>query len=112
MHTHRPTPSSRLEATASYRLLPHIKILSPIAPQDVDEFKSHFAPGVIASVKDPKTGLKTAKVVNPRKDTVSREVLRNEKFKDIVELSRIRDHFICAYQRCQIPASKNRKHTR
>ncbi len=34
-------------------------------------------------------------VAKPRLDTVSREVLRHEEFKDIVRLSRIRDHFIC-----------------
>lgn len=33
-------------------------------------------------------------VKNPRKDTVSREVLRHPEFQDLVELARIRDHFI------------------
>jgi DNA-directed RNA polymerase I and III subunit RPAC1 len=33
-------------------------------------------------------------IKNPRKDTVSREVLRHPEFQDLVELSRIRDHFI------------------
>lgn len=36
-----------------------------------------------------------AKVVNARKDNCSREVLRHAEFKDHVELTRIRDHFIC-----------------
>ena len=59
------------------------------------EFQGCFAPGVIGISPDPKTRQKTAVVKNPRKDTVSREVLRNDKFKDKVELTRIRDHFIC-----------------
>lgn len=42
-------------------------------------------------------GVKKAKVVNPRKDTVSREVLRHKEFQDIVKLTRVRDHFICKY---------------
>lgn len=32
---------------------------------------------------------------NPRRDTVSREVLRHPEFEDLVKLGRIRDHFLC-----------------
>ena len=32
-----------------------------------------------------------------RKDTVSREVLRHPEFKDSVELSRVRDFFLCEF---------------
>ena len=84
-------------ATASYRLLPHIIITDPIPPEHVVEFQGCFAPGVIGISPDPKTRQKRAVVKNPRKDTVSREVLRNDKFKDKVELTRIRDHFICTF---------------
>jgi len=42
-------------------------------------------------------GVKRAKIVNPRRDTVSREVLRHKEFQDIVQLSRVRDHFICKF---------------
>jgi DNA-directed RNA polymerase I and III subunit RPAC1 len=42
-------------------------------------------------------GLERAKVVNPRIDTVSRECLRHSEFDGKVELSRIRDHFICNF---------------
>lgn len=38
-----------------------------------------------------------AYVKDPRKDNCSREVLRHEDLKDLVELSRIRDYFICKY---------------
>jgi len=37
---------------------------------------------------------RTARVANPRLDTVSREVLRHDEFKDRVALGRQRDHFI------------------
>ena len=33
-------------------------------------------------------------VVDPMRDTVSRECLRHEEFKDKVKLGRVRDHFI------------------
>lgn len=86
-----------IPATASYRLLPHIIIKEPIPSADADEFARCFTPGVIAVKTDFKTKEKTIKVVEPRKDTVSREVLRHDKFKDKVELARIRDHFICMF---------------
>ncbi|KAG1150591.1 hypothetical protein G6F37_001699 [Rhizopus arrhizus] len=79
-------------ATASYRLLPEITILEPITGEDAEEFKNCFVEGVVEVVKE--NGVKTAKVVNPRKDTVSREVLRHDKFVDKVRLTRVRDHFI------------------
>ncbi|KAI8855138.1 DNA-directed RNA polymerase [Chytridium lagenaria] len=70
-------------ATASYRLLPEIKILSPIIGSNAVKFQKCFPKGV-----------QEARVVNPRKDTVSREVLRHPEFEGKVALSRIRDHFI------------------
>ena len=39
-----------------------------------------------------------ARVANARKDTCSREVFRHEDLKDLVELKKIRDHFICELQ--------------
>ncbi|KAK6342672.1 DNA-directed RNA polymerases I and III subunit RPAC1 [Orbilia javanica] len=81
-------------ATASYRLLPSIKIKQPITGEDAEKFVNCFPKGVAEVQKDKKTGEKTAVVVNPRKDTVSREVLRHDEFKGKVELGRIRDHFI------------------
>ncbi|OZJ03055.1 hypothetical protein BZG36_03773 [Bifiguratus adelaidae] len=80
------------KSTASYRLLPEIKIKKPITDNLADKFAKCFPPGVI-EVENVK-GVKTAKVANPRKDTVSREVLRHPEFEDKVALTRIRDHFI------------------
>jgi DNA-directed RNA polymerase I and III subunit RPAC1 len=82
-------------ATASYRLLPEITILEPITGQDAEDFKKCFVEGVIDVVDID--GVKTAKVVNARKDTVSREVLRHDKFNGKVRLTRVRDHFICKF---------------
>ncbi|GAA5806487.1 hypothetical protein HPULCUR_012021 [Helicostylum pulchrum] len=79
-------------ATASYRILPEITILEPITGEDAEEFKKCFVDGVVEVVME--NGVKTAKVVNARKDTVSREVLRHDKFIDKVRLTRVRDHFI------------------
>ena len=81
-------------ATASYRLLPHIIIRNPIPEEHQEKFKSCFPEGVIAIEKDKK-GQDQCIVKNPRKDTVSREVLRHPEFQDLVQLTRIRDHFIC-----------------
>ena len=88
-------PSTSLLATASYRLLPHIIIHEPIPPHLIPKFKSCFAPGVIESRRNPATGSEEVIVANPRKDTMSREVLRHEEFQDIVQLTRIRDFFLC-----------------
>ncbi|EGG00521.1 uncharacterized protein MELLADRAFT_111755 [Melampsora larici-populina 98AG31] len=80
-------------ATASYRLLPHIIIHEPILEPHCEKFTSCFAQGVIEIVKN-QHGQKECKVLNPRKDTVSREVLRHPEFEGKVSLGRVRDHFI------------------
>ncbi|KAG5644553.1 hypothetical protein DXG03_008208 [Asterophora parasitica] len=79
-------------ATASYRLLPHINIKKPIPPELAEKFQNCFVPGVINV--DPYTKEVTVDEHNVRKDTVTREVLRHPEFSDMVELSRIRDHFL------------------
>ncbi|KAJ1922217.1 DNA-directed RNA polymerase core subunit rpc40 [Mycoemilia scoparia] len=79
-------------ATASYRLLPTITILKDITGDDAIKFQKCFPSGVIDIVEE--NGVKKAKVVNPRKDTVSREVLRHKEFEGKVALGRVRDHFI------------------
>lgn len=84
-------------ATASYRLLPLIKITKPIRGKAAERFAACFPRGVIAFEADEQTGEKRAVVGNARNDTVSREVLRHEEFKGCVELGRVRDHFICRF---------------
>ena len=80
-------------ATASYRLLPHIKITNPIPVHLAQKFQKCFSPGVIKI--DPRTQQVSVDERNVRKDTVSREVLRHPEFADSVELSRVRDYFLC-----------------
>ncbi|KAK6908208.1 DNA-directed RNA polymerase I and III subunit RPAC1 [Kwoniella mangroviensis CBS 10435] len=75
-------------ATASYRLLPHIILREPIPIEHQQKFQKCFPEGVIVIENDQVV------VKNPRKDTVSREVLRHPEFADKVSLNRIRDHFI------------------
>ena len=81
-------------ATASYRLMPHIIFRQPIPPELCDKFVKCFAPGVLA-VEPNAQGQKHVVVKDMRKDTVSREVLRHKEFEGMVELTRIRDFFMC-----------------
>ncbi|KAF4311048.1 DNA-directed RNA polymerase 30-40kDa subunit conserved site [Botryosphaeria dothidea] len=93
-------------ATATYRLLPHIAITAPIVGAHAEKFARCFPPGVVDQVAitddeaaaDPAlaahAGEKKAVVVNPFNDTVTREVLRHDEFRDKVKLGRVRDHFI------------------
>ncbi|KAB1261615.1 DNA-directed RNA polymerases I and III subunit RPAC1 [Camelus dromedarius] len=79
-------------ATASYRLLPDITLLEPVEGDAADELSRCFSPGVI-EVQEIQ-GKKVARVANPRLDTFSREVFRNEKLKKVVRLARVRNHYI------------------
>jgi DNA-directed RNA polymerase I and III subunit RPAC1 len=94
-------------ATASYRILPTITITKPILGKDAEKFAKCFPRGVIGfervtaeeaarkgSGYEGHEGEKKAVVRDAMKDTVSRECLRHEEFKDKVKLGRIRDHFI------------------
>jgi len=83
-------------ATASYRLLPDITLLEPVEGEAAEELSRCFSPGVI-EVQEAQ-GKKVARVANPRLDTFSREVFRNEKLKKLVRLARVRDHYICEYR--------------
>jgi len=81
-------------ATASYRLLPYINIKEPILGADAKKFARCFPRGVIELEDDAESGQKKAVVKDVMKDTVSRECLRHDEFKDKVQLGRIRDHFV------------------
>lgn len=110
MHMHKGFGSDHSKyspvATASYRLMPSIKILKPILGDDAKKFQECFMPGVIRLDKVTKQlakenkdykgheGETMAVVDNPMYDTVSREVLRHEEFEGKVKLGRKRDHFI------------------
>lgn len=75
-------------ATASYRLLPVIDIREPITEQLATKFQKCFPLGVIGVTNGE------AHVLDARRDTVSREVLRHPEFEGKVKLGRRRDHFI------------------
>jgi DNA-directed RNA polymerases I and III subunit RPAC1 len=111
MHCHKGIGADHAKfspvATASYRLLPQIDILKPILGADANKFQHCFPRGVISlkpvtkAESQEKDGMYAGKegedrpvVVDPMRDTVSREVLRHEEFKDKVRLGRVRDHFI------------------
>lgn len=111
MHMHKGIGADHAKfspvATASYRLLPIINILKPILGADAHKFQQCFPQGVIgiekvtrreASVKgsgyENKEGEDKAVVLDPMKDTVSRECLRHAEFEGKVKLGRKRDHFI------------------
>ena len=94
-------------ATASYRLLPTIDIRQPIRGAAARRFQRCFPPGVIGIEKKQKTveaadgameqdedEEEEAVIKDTFKDTVTREVLRHDEFKDKVKLGRARDHFI------------------
>ncbi|KAL9105706.1 MAG: hypothetical protein Q9227_009146 [Pyrenula ochraceoflavens] len=94
-------------ATATYRLMPTIDIRQPILGADAQKFQKCFPEGVIglgkvtaqeARQKDSgyegHEGEDKAYVEDSFGDTVTRECLRHDEFKDKVKLGRIRDHFI------------------
>ena len=88
-------------ATATYRLLPVVNILSPIEEKHgaenglLDKFINCFSPGVIEKIPTKDHKGMCAVVANSRLDTVTREVLRHPEFVNKVELGRQRDYFIC-----------------
>lgn len=110
MHMHKGIGADHAKfspvCTASYRLLPTIKITKPILGEDAEKFQQCFPPGVISLEKVTKKEAKRgsdyeghegefkAVVADPMKDTVSRECLRHDEFKGKVQLGRRRDHFI------------------
>lgn len=94
-------------ATATYRLLPKIDIIKPILGLHAEKFQKCFPKGVIGiervTAKEASTersgyegheGKEKAVVKDAFSDTVSRECLRHDEFKDKVKLGRVQDHFI------------------
>lgn len=82
-------------APATYRILPTITILEPIEGEAAEKFRKCFPKGVIKVVADESAeGGKKAVVRNARNDSVSRECLRHDEFKNKVRLGRKRDHFL------------------
>ncbi|XP_028967890.1 DNA-directed RNA polymerases I and III subunit RPAC1 [Galendromus occidentalis] len=79
-------------ATASYRLLPVIEILEDVCGEAARRLKNSFSKGVVEIEK--RNGVDVAKIVNPRMDTCSRNVLMHDDLAEKVRLGRKLDHFI------------------
>lgn len=80
-------------ATASYRLLPEIRLLRPVMDEQAERLQTCFSDGVI-ELDQTEDGHKVARVANARADMCSRNVFRFDDLKDAVELTRVKNHFI------------------
>jgi len=75
-------------ATASYRLLPEIKIVKPLKGQEAKELVKK-CPMKVFDIEDS-----VATVARPRNCTMCRECIRDPGWDAKVNLSRVRDHFL------------------
>ncbi|ESO06950.1 hypothetical protein HELRODRAFT_77058 [Helobdella robusta] len=80
-------------ATAFYRNLPEIKLLRKVTGRDAELLKSSFSEGVIELVPD-ENGVMEARVVDSRKDMLSRNAFRYEELKGAFQINLIIKHFI------------------
>lgn len=76
-------------STATYRLLPEVRLTREVSGKDAELLRSCFSPGVIEIDESGR-----AKALDARYDTCSRNVYRYPHLVDAVEMARIRDHFI------------------
>lgn len=76
-------------STASYRLLPEVRLLRDVTGEDAKTLQSCFSPSVIDIDEDGKAVVRDA-----RYDTCSRNIYRYPHLVDAVEMSRVRNHFI------------------
>lgn len=79
-------------STAFYRLVPDIKFNKDILNEDAKELKALCPTGVF-DIEDIGGGKKRAVVADVRKCTTCRECIRPEKFRDVVDLGKIKDRF-------------------
>ncbi|KAK6054331.1 RNA polymerase Rpb3/Rpb11 dimerization domain protein [Cooperia oncophora] len=79
-------------ATATYRLLPTIRLLGEVRGEAAIRLQESFSEGVI-ELKE-KDGEKFAVVADARRDTCSRNVFRHDDLAPLVELGRKKDYFI------------------
>lgn len=80
--------------------MPAIQLTKSIRDKDADLLQSCFSPGVIEVVEqETSSGQKyrEARVKNARYDSCARNVYRYDQLKNCVELSRVKNHFICEY---------------
>ena len=79
-------------STAYYRLVPDIQFKKDIMNKDAQELKSLCPTGVF-DIEDLGKGNCRAVVGDVRKCTTCRECIRHDKFKDVVDLGKIKDRF-------------------
>jgi DNA-directed RNA polymerases I and III subunit RPAC1 len=81
-------------ATAYYRLVPEITIKEKIVGEEAKELKNICPMGVF-DIEDlgKKSGGIKAVVSDSRKCTTCRECVRHDKFKDKIEIAKIKDKF-------------------
>lgn len=79
-------------STAYYRLVPDIKFSKPVMNQDAKDLKSLCPVGVF-DIEDIGSGKCKAVVADARKCTTCRECIRHDKYKDVVDLGKIKDRF-------------------
>lgn len=84
-------------ATATYRLHPHIALMSQPPRHLTQKFQSCFSPGVIRV--NPRTGHVEVDEKKVRNESMSREVLRHPEFEGSVKLGRVRDWFLCTLKK-------------
>ncbi|KAI5740115.1 hypothetical protein M8J76_000612 [Diaphorina citri] len=82
-----------VKTTAFYRLLPKITLTQEVEGEMAQRLQTMFSPGVISIEKKP-NGKRVAKVESARYDSGSRNVFREDDLKDLVQISRVPDHFI------------------
>lgn len=101
-HAHRGNGKDHAKyspvATASYRLMPSVKLLAPIYDHVAEELVHVYEPGVFRLVQTDQTdppGTKVkAEVSNPYACTMSRNYMRNASLADSIRMSRLPNHFI------------------
>nr|CDJ82034.1 DNA-directed RNA polymerase domain containing protein [Haemonchus contortus] len=79
-------------ATATYRLLPTIRLLGEVRGEAAVRLQESFSEGVI-ELKE-KDGEQFAVVADARRDTCSRNIFRHDDLAPLVDLGRRKDYFI------------------
>ncbi len=79
-------------STAFYRLLPTIEFKQNISGEDAVELKK-LCPMKVFDIEDSGNAI----VKNARLCSSCRECIRNPKFKDIIELQKVKDHYECNF---------------
>jgi len=86
-------------ATATYRLLPDVRIVEEVRDELADELVRK-CPMKVFDIEDMGGGHRRAYVKQPRNCTMCRECIREPGWNERIELLRVKDHFICMFFIC------------